>query len=228
MSDPRDDLTSSSRTRKVTLLPMLAVSLSSRVVRTKPRGGRCGHCCFLAVYISFTPFVQLFATTLRYLKHTNKSTTSLKHLSFEINYLMELMTFTLWLSAWVTVFIHLNTSSLIDTFWAALVFVAGWIGFGHNLCDTISVNDNRVLSLSLSLSVISHSCSEWICFLTEVGFKLALNEVFPLHSVICPARSLCMDCLSRNLSLRQTPQSAESFKPAHVNMACVCSSAQQV
>lgn len=66
------DLTSSSRRRKVTLLPMLAVSLSSRAVRTKPRGGRFGHCCFLAEYISFTPFVQLFATTLRYLEHTQK------------------------------------------------------------------------------------------------------------------------------------------------------------
>lgn len=26
-----------------------------------------GHCCFIAVYISFTPLVQLFNTTLRYL-----------------------------------------------------------------------------------------------------------------------------------------------------------------
>lgn len=74
------------------------------------------------------------------------------------------------------------------------------MGLGDNLCDTISENDNRVLSLFLSLSVISYSCSEWICFLTDVGFKLGLNEVFPLHSVICPARSLCMDCLSRKLS----------------------------
>lgn len=26
-----------------------------------------GHCCFIAVYIAFTPLVQLFSTTLRYL-----------------------------------------------------------------------------------------------------------------------------------------------------------------
>lgn len=79
--DHHHDLTSSSRTRKVTLLPMLAVNLLLRVDRTKPRGGRYGHCCFRAVYNSFTPFVQLFATTLRYLKHTTKSKTSLKWVS---------------------------------------------------------------------------------------------------------------------------------------------------
>lgn len=60
-------LTSSRCTRKVTLLPRLAVSFPSFVVSRSPFGGRMGHCCFIAVYISFTPLVQLFNTTLRYL-----------------------------------------------------------------------------------------------------------------------------------------------------------------
>lgn len=60
-------LTSSRCTRKVTLLPRLAVSLPFLVLSISPLGGLLGHCCFLAVYISFTPLVQLFSTTLRYL-----------------------------------------------------------------------------------------------------------------------------------------------------------------
>lgn len=64
-------LTSSRWTRKVTLLPRLAVSFPSFVVSRSPFGGRMGHCCFIAVYISFTPLVQLFNTTLRYLWKEN-------------------------------------------------------------------------------------------------------------------------------------------------------------
>lgn len=184
---PHDDLTSSSRSRKVTLLPKLAVSLSSRVVSTKPRGGRFGHCCFLAVYISFTPFVQLFATTLRYLKHTQKPQKLARNVSFFWNQRFDglILSLKCYFRVWMRIGhciypIGYNTiyASLIDSFWAAQVFVAGWIGFGHNLCassDTISGNDNRVLSRSLPLSVILHSCSEWTCFLTDVGFKLGFK-----------------------------------------------------
>lgn len=60
-------LTSSRCTKKVTLLPRLAVSLPFLVLSMSPFGGLLGHCCFLAVYISLTPLVQLFSTTLRYL-----------------------------------------------------------------------------------------------------------------------------------------------------------------
>lgn len=61
-------LTSSRCTTKVTLLPMLVVTFPSLVFRVSPFGDLLGHCCFLAVYISFTPLVQLFNTTLRYLE----------------------------------------------------------------------------------------------------------------------------------------------------------------
>lgn len=64
-------LTSSRWTRKVTLLSRLAVSFPSFVVNRSPFGDRMGHCCFIAVYISFTPLVQLFNTTLRYLWKEN-------------------------------------------------------------------------------------------------------------------------------------------------------------
>lgn len=75
-------LTSSRCTRKVTLLPMLAVSLPSLVVSKSPLGGLLGHCCFLAVYISFTPLVQLFSTTLRYLWKDTSWTTESFSMSF--------------------------------------------------------------------------------------------------------------------------------------------------
>ena len=56
-------LTSSRNTRKVTLVPSVAVSFPSLVTRCRPLGAWVGQCCLLAVYSAMTPAVQLLDTT---------------------------------------------------------------------------------------------------------------------------------------------------------------------